>query len=140
LIPSVVDWIRLFNALDLPVIVITNQRGVALGQVDPAELTRIHDNMKQTLLGLGARIDDLFCCVHEEGTCDCRKPRPGLVLEAARKWDVDLTQSLLIGDSARDKELAATCGMSFIAVEEGTVAKVVARNFRETVASKWAAS
>jgi len=121
LIPSVVDWIRLFNALELPVIVITNQRGVALGQVDPAELARIHDNMKQTLLGLGARIDDIFCCVHEEHTCNCRKPRPGMVMEAARKWDIDLTRSLLIGDSSRDEQLAIGCGMPFIAVHEGMV-------------------
>lgn len=121
LIPSVVDWIRLFNALDFLVVVVTNQRGVALGLVDPVELTRIHDNMKQELLGLGARIDDIFCCVHQEDACDCRKPRPGMVMAAARKWDIDLTQSVLIGDSARDKELAVACGMAFVAVHEGNV-------------------
>ena len=124
LIPSTVDWIRLFNALDLLVIIVTNQRGVALGQVDPRELDRIHDNMKRELLRLGARVDDIFCCVHEEGKCNCRKPRPGMVLEAARKWDIDLTQSLLIGDSARDEELAITCGMPFIAVGEGSISRV----------------
>src|SRR5262245_28572366 len=121
LIPNVVDWIRLFNALDLLVVVVTNQRGVALGRVDPAELTRIHDNMKQKLLGLGARIDDVFCCVHEERTCNCRKPRPGMIIEAARKWDIDLTRSVLIGDSPRDKELALACCMTFIAVNEGII-------------------
>jgi histidinol-phosphate phosphatase family protein len=119
LIPSVVDWIRLFNALDLLVVVVTNQRGVALGRVDPAELARIHDNMKQQLLNLGARIDDIFCCVHEEHTCNCRKPRPGMVMAAARKWDIDLRGSLLIGDSTRDEELALVCGMPFITVNEG---------------------
>jgi|RhiMetdeSRZDD1v2_1073273.scaffolds.fasta_scaffold58916_6 D-glycero-D-manno-heptose 1,7-bisphosphate phosphatase len=121
LIPSVVDWIRLFNALDLLVIVVTNQRGVALGQVDPEELTRIHDNMNQELLRLGARIDDIFSCVHEEGACNCRKPRPGMVIEAARKWNIDLTQSMLIGDSPRDEELALACDMAFVAVHEGAV-------------------
>jgi hypothetical protein len=84
-------------------------------------LARIHDNMKQELLGLGARIDDIFCCVHEERTCNCRKPRPGMVIEAASKWDIDLTQSVLIGDSRRDEELALACGMAFVAVHEGTV-------------------
>jgi histidinol-phosphate phosphatase family protein len=137
LIPTVVDWIRLFNALELLVIVITNQRGVALGQVDPAELARIHDNMKQELFGLGARIDDIFCCVHEEHTCNCRKPRPGMVIEAAGKWDIDLTQSMLIGDSARDKELAIACGMPFVAVDEGTVAAVLTRHACESMASKF---
>jgi D-glycero-D-manno-heptose 1,7-bisphosphate phosphatase len=135
LIPSIVDWIRLFNALDLLVIVVTNQRGVALGQIDPGELARINDNMKQELFGLGARIDDIFCCVHEEGTCDCRKPRPGMVIEAARKWDIDLTQSVLIGDSPRDEELARACGMPFIAVDAGTIT-VVKRQAREFTARK----
>src|SRR5262249_53390626 len=121
LIPTVLDWIRLFNALELLVVVITNQRGVTLGQVDPAELARIHDNMTRELLRLGARIDDIFCCIHEEGVCNCRKPRPGMVMEAARKWDIDLTQSVLIGDSARDRELAIACGMAFVAVNEGNV-------------------
>jgi D-glycero-D-manno-heptose 1,7-bisphosphate phosphatase len=121
LIPSVVDWIRLFNALDLLVIVVTNQRGVTLGQIDPEELARIHDKMRRELLGLGARIDDIFCCVHEEGVCNCRKPRPGMVMEAARKWDIDVTQSVLIGDSTRDEELALACGMAFVAVHEGNV-------------------
>jgi D-glycero-D-manno-heptose 1,7-bisphosphate phosphatase len=125
LIPSIVDWIRLFNALDLLVIVVTNQRGVALGQIDAGELAGIHDNMKRQLLGLGARIDDIFCCVHEEGKCECRKPRPGMIMEAALKWDIDLTRSVLIGDSAQDEELARACGMPFIAVDEGTITEVL---------------
>jgi len=103
------------------VIVVTNQRGVALGRIDPKELEHIHDNMKRDLLRLGARIDDIFCCVHEEEACNCRKPRPGMVMEAVRKWDIDLSHSVLIGDSSRDEELALACGMPFIAVYEGTV-------------------
>jgi D-glycero-D-manno-heptose 1,7-bisphosphate phosphatase len=121
LIPAVVDWIRLFNALDLLVIVVTNQRGVALGLVAPEELGRIHENMRDQLLALGARIDDVFCCPHAEGVCECRKPRPGLVLEAARKWDIDLARSITIGDSVTDRELAQQCGMRFIAVADGRV-------------------
>jgi histidinol-phosphate phosphatase family protein len=121
LIPAVADWIRLFNALDLLVIVVTNQRGVALGLMTPEELTRIHKNMQDRLLDLDARIDDVYCCPHDEGVCDCRKPRPGLVLEAARKWGVDLGQSILIGDSLSDQELAQRCGMRFVAVAEGRV-------------------
>src|SRR5262249_33641710 len=122
LIPTVVDWIRLFNALDLLVVVVTNQRCVALGRVEPAEFARIHENMKKKLLGLGARIDDTFCCVHEEHTCNCRKPRPGMIIEAVSKWDIDLTQSVLVGDSPQDRELALACGMPFIAVDAGTIA------------------
>jgi histidinol-phosphate phosphatase family protein len=121
LIPAIVDWIRLFNALDFLVIVLTNQRGVAQGLVDPEELARIHKNMIDQLLGKGARIDDVYCCPHEEGVCGCRKPRTGLVLGAVREWDIDLARSVLVGDSARDQELARRCGLRFIAVAEGRV-------------------
>src|SRR5579863_7775705 len=75
LIPVVVDWIRLFNVLDLLVIVVTNQRGVTGGVMSTSDLDRIHTEMRATLAERGAHIDDVFCCIHEEGTCDCRKPR-----------------------------------------------------------------
>ena len=127
LIPEVVDWIRLFNALGLLVIVVTNQRGVARGIMSQSDLDRIHQGMRAELDRAGAHIDDVFCCVHQEGACDCRKPRPGMILEAARKWDIDLGQSLMIGDSARDRELALTSGMRFVAVDEGKVLEVMAR-------------
>ncbi len=121
LIPAVLDWIRLFNALDLLVIVVTNQQGVARGVIAPVELERIHENMRAELARAGARIDDIFCCVHEEDACNCRKPRPGMVLEAAQKWGIDLGLSLMIGDSKVDRELAQACGMRFVAVDEGKV-------------------
>jgi histidinol phosphatase-like enzyme len=66
LIPEVVDWIRSFNALELPVIVVTNQRGVARGLMKQADLDRTHEGMRGELERVGARIDDIFCCVHEE--------------------------------------------------------------------------
>lgn len=118
-IPAVVDWIRLFNALGLLVIVVTNQRGVALGLMQQADLDRIHARMIQELEERGARIDDVLCCPHAEDSCDCRKPKPGLVLQACRKWDLDLSRSLLLGDSDRDRQLAANCGIRYLAVSEG---------------------
>jgi histidinol-phosphate phosphatase family protein len=121
IIPSIVDWIRLFNALDLLVIVLTNQRGVARGLMSSADVDHIHQHMRELLAQRGARIDDVFVCPHEEGVCDCRKPRPGMVLAAARKWDIDIARSVFIGDSDVDRELAAACGMKFLGVEDGTV-------------------
>lgn len=120
-LPGIADWIRLFNALDLLVIVVTNQRGVARGMLDAEELARIHENMVAELARQGARIDDVLCCPHEEGECGCRKPRPGLVLEAARRWRIDLSTSLLIGDSETDRRLAEACGMRFILVRDGRI-------------------
>ena len=122
LIPAAVDWIRLFNALDLLVIVITNQRGVALGQMTIEELGLIHENMRKTLMGMGAHIDDVFSCPHAIGTCNCRKPKPGLALEAVRKWNISIADSIMIGDSPADREFAITCGLRFIPVSQGHVA------------------
>ena len=124
LLPTVIDWIRLFNALDFLVVVVTNQRGVARQLILPADLAEIHGRMVEQLARQGARIDDVFCCPHEENSCDCRKPRPGLVLDAAKRWDIDIERSLMIGDSESDRQLAATCGMRFVYVREGRIAGV----------------
>ena len=125
IIPAAVDWIRFFNALDLLVIIVTNQRGVALGVMQEADLERIHQTMRTEFLRAGARIDDVFSCIHGEGVCNCRKPRTGMVLEAAKKWDIDLSASILVGDSAADRDLASACGLKFVAVDEGRVTESI---------------
>lgn len=120
-LPGIVDWIRLFNALELLVIVVTNQRGVARGLVDPSDLKDIHTRMVEELAAAGARIDEVLVCPHEERVCNCRKPLPGMVDQAQRKWDIDLSRSLMIGDSESDRELAVRCGMPFVLVRDGRV-------------------
>jgi len=119
LLPNIADWIRLFNALEFVVIVITNQRGVARGLMTEAALASIHSHMLQELAAKGARIDDIFYCPHEENSCECRKPKPGLVYAARDKWNIDLAHSLFLGDSDSDQELAAACGVRFLRVEDG---------------------
>ncbi len=120
-IPGVVDWIRLFNALDLLVIVVTNQQGVAKGLTRLEDLEEIHRNMAMELRQLGAVIDDVYYCPHRADTCDCRKPLPGMARKAAEKWDVDLTRSLLIGDSETDRQFALNCGLRFVHVQNGKI-------------------
>jgi D-glycero-D-manno-heptose 1,7-bisphosphate phosphatase len=108
-LPNIADWIRIFNALGYLVIVVTNQRGLTPDLVD-----EIHRSMIRHLSQRGARIDDIFVCPHEEDTCDCRKPKPGLVLQAQKKWDLDLAKSLMLGDSDDDAAVAAACGIPFL--------------------------
>lgn len=120
-LPNIADWIRLFNVLGYLVIVISNQRGVARGKMTAGDVEQIHRRMTDELARCGARIDDIFYCPHEEGACDCRKPRPGLVVEARKKWDVDMDESILIGDSDSDEQLAQTCGLRFVRVAGGRV-------------------
>lgn len=124
LIPQVVDWIKLCNELGLLVIVVTNQRGVALGRLTEAGLGEIHSKMLAELERLGARVDDVFYCPHHEGECECRKPRTGMVREAARKWDIDLATSILVGDSESDRQVAQQLGMRFVPVRDGRVSGV----------------
>lgn len=121
LLPEAVAWIRLFKAAGFLAIVITNQRGVARGLYTEADLLALHEKMRAALAAEGAVLDDIFYCPHEEDTCNCRKPRPGMVLDAQKKWDIDLAASLLIGDSQRDRLLAEGCGIPFALVREGKV-------------------
>jgi len=121
LLPEAVAWIRLFKAAGFLTIVLTNQRGIARGLMSTADLLDLHERMRTELAAQGAIFDDIFYCPHEEGACNCRKPRPGLVLEAQQKWDIDLSASLLIGDSQRDRLLAERCGIPFALVRDGRV-------------------
>lgn len=113
-LPNIIGWIRIFNALDYLVIVVTNQRGIARGFMSREAVDAIHANMAGELARAGAQIDDVFVCPHENDTCDCRKPRPGLVVQAKAKWDIDLERSLMIGDSDDDEGLARACGLRFL--------------------------
>jgi len=125
LLPEAVSWIRLFKAAGYLAIVLTNQRGIALGLYSHADLLALHERMRTELASQGAILDDIFYCPHEEGACDCRKPRPGLLLEAQQKWHIDLSASLLIGDSDRDRLLAERCHIPFALVRNGRVVETV---------------
>ena len=121
LLPEVVSWIRLFKTAGFLAVVLTNQRGIALGQYSEADLQALHEKMRAQLAAQGAMLDDILYCPHAEGACSCRKPLPGMVIQAQRKWDIDLSASLLIGDGERDRLLAAHCGIPFALVRNGRV-------------------
>ncbi len=117
LIEGVPEAIRLINQSGYLAIVVTNQPVIARGEVTWEELHEIHKKM-ETLLGEdGAYIDGIYICPHHpdkgfEGErpeykfdCDCRKPKPGLLLQAARDFNIDLSQSIMIGDSERDRNV-----------------------------------
>ena len=120
-LPGVIDWIRIFNVLGFLVVVVTNQRGIARGLIRSEDLDEIHRRMTLEIEESGGRIEEILCCPHEENVCECRKPKPGLVMQAQARWDIDLAASVLIGDSDLDRDLAAACGMGFIRVRDGHV-------------------
>jgi D-glycero-D-manno-heptose 1,7-bisphosphate phosphatase len=125
LIQGVAERIRRINKSGYLAIVVTNQPVIARGEVSWQELNEIHNKM-ETLLGYeGAYLDDIFVCPHhpDKGyeferseykiSCECRKPKPGMLLQAANKYNIDLEKSIMIGDSDTDQEVALAVGCSF---------------------------
>ena len=122
LLPGAAEAIKRINQSGYLAIVVTNQPVIARGEVSWDELNKIHRKM-QTLLGQeGAYIDGIYVCPHHpdkgfEGErpeykfdCECRKPKPGLLLQAAKDFNIDLSQSYMIGDSERDVEAGKSAG------------------------------
>lgn len=133
LIEGVAEAIKLINQSGYLAIVVTNQPVIARGEVTWEELNEIHKKMA-TLLGKeGAYVDGIYICPHHpdkgfEGErpeykidCDCRKPKPGLLLQAAKDFNIDLSESYMIGDSHRDVEAGENAGVKkSIKVEENS--------------------
>jgi len=99
------------------VMVITNQSAVGRGMMDIAVLEAMHRNLRQAVEAQGGRIEAVFYCPHhpDEG-CACRKPKPGLIVQAQRNYHLDLASATMIGDSARDIEcgIRAGCGRTIL--------------------------
>ena len=118
LLPGAAEAIRALNAKGYLVILVTNQRGIGKGVMTEEDLEQIHRRMCHELAAAGAQIDDIFYCPHNiEDECACRKPKPGLLLEAQAKWDIDLDRSVLIGDMESDMEAGRAVGCATIKVE-----------------------
>jgi len=108
-------------------IVITNQAGVARGYFSEEMVQAIHKRMSEELEASGATLDAIYYCAHHPSVgqppfrldCDCRKPKPGLLLHAARDLDIDLANSWMVGDRYSDMELAANAGVKSVLVLSG---------------------
>jgi len=111
ILPGVAEGIALLNRAAFLVIVVTNQRCIAKGLMSAAELEKMHERMTELLAKAGAIVDGTFYCPHEiEPACDCRKPAPGMLLNAARLHGIELSASWMIGDSDIDVEAGRNAG------------------------------
>jgi len=111
ILPGVERAIALLNRAGFLVIVATNQRGVAKGLLTNAQLECIHQRMCEYLADMGARIHGIYYCPHGlDPPCNCRKPKAGMLLEAARVHNIDLASSWMIGDSEKDVEAGIRAG------------------------------
>lgn len=134
LIEGAAEAIKTINKSGYLAIVVTNQPVIARGDCTFEDLQTIHDKMETELGKVGAFVDAIYVCPHHtdkgfEGerpeykcNCDCRKPKPGLLLKAAKDFNIDLSESYMIGDSHRDVEAGENAGVKrSIKVEENMV-------------------
>ncbi len=125
--PEAFEAVRLINQSGMKTVVITNQAGVAKGFFTEDFVRHINGRIQEMLLDQGAVIDRFYYCPHHptEGVdpyrriCDCRKPEPGLLKQAAADLDIDLARSYMIGDHLRDVETAHRVGAKGILVMTG---------------------
>ncbi len=112
ILPGVVEGLTLLRNAGYKLVIVTNQAGIARGYYDESTMHRLHDHLRVLLAGHGITLDAIeFCPHHPQGSvsayaiaCDCRKPEPGMLLQAASRLGIDLDQSVLIGDKDSDIE------------------------------------
>lgn len=128
ILPGIPDAIRLLNDLGFLAIVVSNQSGIARGYYPLHLVQEVHDFLKQRLKQeADAALDDiLFCPHHPDGVvpeftinCECRKPKTGLIDQACRSFDIDLSRSFMVGDMSSDMEFAHRAGIGGIMVKTG---------------------
>jgi D-glycero-D-manno-heptose 1,7-bisphosphate phosphatase len=127
-LPGSLEAMALLTRSGFTIIVITNQSAIGRGMVAPETLSHTHRKMSETVSAHGGHIRDIFFCPHHpENGCGCRKPAPGLILKARDTYDIDLSDAVMVGDSAKDIECArnAGCGTNVL-VQTGNGLSAVA--------------
>lgn len=124
-IDGIFDLCQAYQNKDYDIIIVTNQAGIARGYYTEDDFIKLMDWMKKEFKKRGINILDVFYCPHHPdftGECDCRKPKPGMILEAAKKHNIDLQNSILIGDKMSDIEAGKNAGIGLnILINKNTI-------------------
>ena len=126
-IPGAIEAIQHLREAGFLIVVVTNQSGIARGYFTEDDVDRLHAHLQQELARHGTGIDAFYLCPHHPnyGTgeggidCDCRKGKPGMLLQAAKDWNIDLSASIMIGDKRADLEAGRAAGCYTILVRTG---------------------
>ena len=130
-VDGAVDCMALLKAAGFLLLVVTNQPDVARGTQSAAELNAINDVLRTAL-----PLDEFFICPHDGGDgCDCRKPKPGLILQGAAAYGVDLASSFVIGDRWRDMDAARAAGVRGVWIDYGYAERAPSESPAATVKS-----
>jgi D-glycero-D-manno-heptose 1,7-bisphosphate phosphatase len=127
LLPGAAGAIAAINAAGIPVVVVTNQSGIARGLYDAAAFAAVTARLGELLAAAGARLDATYHCPHHPAgvvptlaiACRCRKPAPGMLLDAARDLDLDLARAVVVGDKPSDLAAARAVGAAAVLVRTG---------------------
>ena len=137
LLPDVAEAIKLINSSGYLAVVVTNQPVIARGEVTWEGIEEIHNKLETELGKEGAYLDAIYFCPHHPHKgyvgevvelkidCDCRKPKPGMLIKAAEDLNIDLSESYMIGDSDNDVEAGNAAGCTSIKIEEGGLLEAV---------------
>jgi D-glycero-D-manno-heptose 1,7-bisphosphate phosphatase len=118
LMPGVAEAIGRLNRTGVRVVVVSNQRGIALGLYAAADVNEIHSTLQKLLAQHGAHVDGFYFCPHNKGQCNCRKPLPGLFEQAVADFpDISAECSVMIGDSFSDIEFGRRLGMITVFID-----------------------
>jgi len=116
------------------VVVATNQSGIARGLFDLDTLHRMHEKLQRLLQNEGVHIDGIFFCPHgPEDICHCRKPKPGMYLDIAKRFNIDVSQTVVVGDSFRDLQAAMKVNAQPILVRTGKGERTLKNNAAEII-------
>jgi D-glycero-D-manno-heptose 1,7-bisphosphate phosphatase len=144
LLPGSAEAIAEVNRRGIPVVVVTNQSGVARGYFSESCVADVHRSVDELLAKHGAHINRYYYCPHHptQGLpsyrieCECRKPRPGMLLQAASDLSIDLNHSYLVGDKISDLEAGARAGCRTILVRTG-YGSTLPESFDQTGLNLW---
>ena len=113
-LPGSLNALKRLTQSGFTLIVITNQSAVNRGMISRDDLDAIHSNMRSVVSANGGKIDDIFFCPHTpDDHCGCRKPRPGLIRQAQKRYTLNLKRAYMLGDSAKDIECAQNAGCGY---------------------------
>ena len=130
--PDAETAIKRAHHKNIPIFIVTNQGGIGLGYFDITAMRQFHDHMLAQIADAGGHITDIAYCPHHPKSpdpvmrdCDCRKPKPGMILDLARRHQIDVSKSIMIGDRATDMEAASAAGCQGFLYQGGSLLTVM---------------
>jgi D-glycero-D-manno-heptose 1,7-bisphosphate phosphatase len=133
LLPGVLPAIKLLNKASIPIAIVTNQAVVGRGELSEEGLEHIHEYFTETLKKHGAFIDKIYVCTSTDSQDYCRKPNPGLLVQALNDFETKPEDAILIGDALRDLEAASTIHCPRILVRTGKGMNTLSKGLPDTV-------